>query len=68
MRKIAKNGLYLEIKKTSTIDIPEGLSYEEALQYAHQQDFGGNLEYNLFINVLYEDGTIANEAGYEELK
>jgi hypothetical protein len=43
------------------------MGYEEALEYARQKDAEGNLEYDLFINVMYEDGEIANEAGFNEL-
>ena len=61
------NGLYLRIKKSTNIDIPEGMSYEEAITYGHQQDALGGLEYDLYIDVMYESGDVANEAGYTEV-
>lgn len=61
-------GLYLRVEKSASLDIPDGLTYEEALAYAHQQDAEGNLEYGLYINVMFEDGEVANEAGWEEKK
>ena len=62
-----ENGMYLRVEKSTNFDIPEGMGYEEALEYARQKDAEGNLEYDLFINVMYEDGEIANEAGFNEL-
>lgn len=66
--KIAKNGLYLRIEKSTNVNIPEGLSYKEAIEYGYTKDLEGSLEYDLYIDVMYEDGEVANEAGYEELK
>ena len=61
------NGMYIRIEKSAHIDFPEGMTYEEALEYGRQQDAAGNLEFDLFIDVMYEDGEIANEAGYTEV-
>ena len=59
--------LYLRIEKVANIDIPEGLSYEAAIEYGRQQDAEGFLYYDLFIDVMYADGDVANESGYQEI-
>ena len=61
------NGMYLRVEKSANFDIPEGMGYEEALEYARQKDAEGSLEFDLYINVLYEDGEVANEAGFDEV-
>lgn len=58
------SGMYLRIKKCTEIDLPEYLSYEEAIEYGRQQDADNNLQYDLCIDVMYANGEIANEAGY----
>jgi hypothetical protein len=62
------NGMYLRIETITNIEIPAGLTYDEAIAYAHQQNCEGNLEPDLYIDVCYEDGAVANEAGFNEVK
>jgi hypothetical protein len=59
-------GFYLRISKQADINIPEGMTYEEALAYAHQQDAEGALDFDLYIDVMNEDGECVNEAHWEE--
>lgn len=58
--------MYLRIEKSANIDIPEGMTYEQALDYANQMDSEGNLEFDLYIDVMDEGGEVVNEAGWEE--
>ena len=65
MSKKQVPGMYIRVCKEVFIDVPKGLSYEDALEYARQAEGDGNLEFDLRIDVLFEDGTVANEAGWE---
>ena len=60
--------LYLRIEKSVNIDIPDGMTYQQAIDYAHQMDADGDLEFDLFIDVMDEGGEVVNETGWEELK
>jgi hypothetical protein len=60
--KKATKGMYLRIAKEAIIDIPEGMTYEEALAYAHQQDADGGLPFDMYIDVMDEDGEVVEES------
>lgn len=60
-------GMYVRVLKEVFVDIPDpSMTYEETLAYAAKLEANGDLEYELYIDVLFEDGSVANEAGWEE--
>ena len=58
--------MYVRIEKVGSVEIPDGMSYEEALDYANQQDSEGLVYFDLYIDVCDQDGEVVNEAGWEE--
>jgi hypothetical protein len=67
MKRQQVEGIYIRVTKEAFINIPNpDMTYEEVLEYANQEDSKGNLEFDLHIDVLFKDGTVANEAGWGE--
>ena len=58
--------MFLRIKKVGSVEIPDGMTYEEAIDYAINQDSEGVVYFDLYIDVCTNDGEVVNEAGWEE--
>jgi hypothetical protein len=54
--------MYIRVEKIGTVEIPDGATYEEAIDYAHARDADGSIEFDLSIEVMDDDGELVTEA------
>ena len=60
--------LYVRIEKVASIEVKDGMTYEEAIAYGGSMESEGNLEYDLYLDVIDDCGEVVNEAGWDELE
>ena len=54
--------MYIRVEKFGTVEVPDGATYEEAIAYAHAQDADGSIEFDLYVDIVDDDGEIVTEA------
>ena len=57
--------LFIRIRKETFIEVPEGMTYEQALAHGVDTDSTGAPEYELFVDVTDSEGNVQNEAGWD---